>query len=521
MSSDLRLAFLAGAEIVSKLVKSTYGPYGKNVLLERFSGIIPTKDGATVVREAGDSDRVKNAAIRVIQEACVAVEEKSGDGTSTTALLAVEILRAGVKLTTAGICPMQLNREIQEAASRAVRTVHDIACKDLTEDHILSVLQGASKGDDEVSRSVLHAVTETGEYGNIIVQKGNGVGIEVEFREGMVLDKGWRHPYSNSDRQTCEGCFVAVFKQAVSSSEDILDCLETATQWPHNSLVIFSPRFQGEALKIITMNIGARHSGQENSNLKDQHLIPVSMKTVHEDRSGVLEDIAALTGATVIDRKAGYDPSKFNPDWFGSARKVDVSALRTEIVAYPDAEDRVSRRIEVLTGELSRCEFDHDRDRLQERIASLDGGLCLLKVGGYTEMEIKERMARVEDAVLAASSAIRTGVVPGAGNALIEASRNLNGDTLGEKVLKEALLEPTRTLIESRDPDRGSVVIDRIRSLWEGWDSHSRSIRDLRQSPPILDAAASVAEAIRASASVAGMLLTTEVFVHDHRRRHP
>lgn len=513
---DSRRAFLEGADIVSRLVKSTYGPYGRNVLIERFAGIVPTKDGATVVREAGDLRARQNAAIQVIQEACIAVEQRAGDGTSTTALLATEILRHGLKMTVAGFCPMQLNSELQKAARTAVDFIYEVADRDLTEDQILRIAAGASKGDEKISEAVMKAVMEIGENGNVLVQEGQGVDIEIEFREGVVIDKGYSPPYAREHEHEVEGCFVAIFKQPLSTIEDIRDCLETVTQWPQNSLIIFSPRVQGEALKTINLNMSKRgplHTTSYQQKLKDQMLIPISMKTVHEDRSGILEDLAALTGATVIDRNAGHDPSKFDPEWYGTARKVKTSLPKTEIIAYPEADERIEKRILELNGELSRCQFDHDRDRLQERIAALDGGLCLLKVGGYTEMEVKERMSRVEDAVLATSTALRTGVVPGAGNTLLEASRQVDDSTMGGRILRDSLREPTRILVESRAPGKGSVVVSKIDSLWTGWDPVEKRMRDFRESPQVIDAAASVAEAVRAAASVAGMLLTTEVFV--------
>lgn len=492
-----RQAVLDGAGVMEALIEKTYGPSGRVVLIDRKAGMVGTRDGATVAREAGARDWLEDLSISAIRDACLEVERKTGDGTSTTALIAATLLREGRKRIVSGEDPVRIAESIRRCVPDLVRGIRDVAIP-ADEDLIWSVAYRASKSDREITDAVTKAVLESGENANIVVQNGERVGIEILHKEGMVLEA---YPATEVPEGVVEGTLVAVFGKALETVEDVQGLLEEATQWPRNPLLILCPHITGMAAKTVAMNNHDRK--RQDSELRDQPVIVYVTKNPHADRQGDIEDIAAATSAVFFSPETGQ--GKFKPGGLGTARSVVCKPSEVEITLYEENYSDVESRIKVLKGNLSRCDSEYERDRLQERIAALDGGLCILKVACVGESELREKRSRIEDTLSAVSVALRCGVVPGAGNVLLYLSSDIEDPTL-----KKALRKPAELIRESNSPQR-------VGDPWIGWDYDIGKDRDLRVHPAIVDPCEVVVEALKAAVSVATTLLTVEVSISRKR----
>ena len=499
---NARKGLVEGACQVSQVVGVTYGPGGRTVMLDRAAGILSTKDGVAVAWEVEPEDKLERMGAKIAQQACHKVNLQVGDGTTTTSVIVGSLLREGHRLVTAGHDPVQLSREMNEFATEVLPSLLNIWQENLDDEGTMyEVALTACNGDSKMAEAIVKALTQVGAQGMVVVEEGKSRGIEVIRKSGMEIDRGWESsdfcPPGEIQVQY-DVPLVAVVCQTLDKASQVVDILEQASQFPH-PLVIISQGLYGDALKTVLMNreqvpsIGVRCPG---------HL---------EFMPDHLDDLAALSGATVYDPLLG----KFKSEYLGSFQTATVKKDSATFVAFPDKFESIEKRVHQLQDRLSKTESTFDQDKLKERIAKLTDGFCLLRVGGASETEIRERKGRVEDALHAVRVAVDGGVLPGAGMAYYKVSQLLReADTLGEKLLSKALQEPLRRLLgnagEEPEVVMGLLDTEPVES-WVGWDVRKREVCFLRSN--IVDPYLVVKEVIQTAASCAGTLLTAEVAV--------
>lgn len=490
-----------GMSELARLVSVTYGPRGAKVAVAKAS-VRVTTDGASIARELRfqGSERIGVSLMRAATEV---VDGGAGDGTSTTILLANALVQAALDIySPRNWEPRRLVQEVRDCLPAVEEVLRDIA-REPDEAFLRRIAHMSSHGDEGIVESVVPAVLRAGETGTVLIQPGDGVGIEQEYRDGLVLDVGWAaHAMGKGDGKdrVFEGPLVAVVNRELSSFEDVRSMMEEASQWPGRGLVLFCPKLTGDALKTFVMN----DAREVLPCIAVTYLNPSS-----EEVREWLEDVASVTSAKNITDDCGDDHQQFQAEWLGSARKIAVGRDRTEILSYPDAGDRIGARVEELLRRADGTSSDFDRDRYRERAAAMDGGLCILKVGGYTNGEAVERRSRVEDSLHAVREALRSGVVPGAGRAFhFVASQPELQETLGGRVLARALTEPLRVLCE-----RSGVSFDAIISegeAWMGWCPVRESMTDFSEPPFVIDPLNVSISSLRGAMSVACEVLLTE-----------
>jgi chaperonin GroEL len=466
-----------------------------------------TRDGVAVAREITLPNPLENLGCRILREASIAVNDQVGDGTTGTILIGAEILRRAHKLVVAGYDPVQLAREIESSMRFVEGVLSDLATMRTDEEALIGVGLLASGGDPEIAQAVVEASLSVGIGGTIRVEEGTSVGVEILFKQGLEVDQGWATEWMShgNKERLLEAPLVALFARGISKFEDIRPCMEEATGFPFPLLVI-APYVEGEALGALIRN--------EKENILQSCAVRAPGK--RWDMRSLLDDLAAVCQGEVLDPLAGFDPRNFSSEWFGKLRSAVVRQGTTTLVAYPEADERIDTRIATLESMNLTSESEFDRDRLNERIAALSEGLCVLRVGGVTASEIRDRCARVEDTLHAVQCAIREGVLPGGGIGYLIGSEAVKGNSMGDRIVAESLLEPIRALARNAKHDP-SVVLDRIRKAREsdpygskGWDPIRDEICDLANGPKILDPAGVVISVCRASTSVASNLLKTE-----------
>jgi chaperonin GroEL len=494
-----------GMSELARLVSVTYGPHGSKVGVSKQERVLITTDGSSLAREIQFQGH-ERLGVSLVRAATSVVDGGAGDGTSTTIILANALVQAALDHYAPRTWnPRALVGEVREYLPIVEKLLTGIA-RGPDESVLRRVAHMASHGDDMVVEVVVPAVLRVGETGTVLVQPGDGVGIETDQRDGLVLDAGWAaHAMGKGDGvdRVFDGPLVAVVNRGLSSFEDVRSLMEEASQWPGRGLVIFCPKLTGDALKTVVMNDA-------------QGVLPCIAVTylnpspyeVHD----WMEDVAAVTNAENLSPERGDDHREFRAEWLGSARKVTVGKHRTEILSYPDAGDRIAARVEELIRRADVTPSDFDRDRYRARAAAMDGGLCVLKVGGYTNAEAVERRSRVEDTLHAARETLTTGAVPGAGRALhFVASRPELQETLGGRVLARALTEPLRVLC-----DRAGTPFNTLPALpddgpWVGWCPVRGTVTDFWEAPAVVDPVGVVRGSLRAAMSVACEVLLTEV----------
>ena len=491
---------------LSKLVSTTYGPHGGKVAVNKPGGVLVSTDGASLARELRfhGMGRLGSSMVRT---ASSKVDEETGDGTTTTILLTGALLSTALDFYSPRTWnPVELSREIQ-AYLPAVEDCLGIMARTPTDAILRRVAEMSSHGDQLVSSQVVNAVTKVGENGTVLIRAGDGVGIETEYREGLVLDVGWAaHAMGRGDGtpREMEGPLVAVVDHPLYAFEDVRSLLEEASQWPGRGLVVFCPKLGGEALATLLLNDA-------------KGIIPCTAVTyTHPSPYATLdwlEDIAVLTDAHTVGKVRGDNHREFQAAWLGSARRVTVGKHETTLIGYPDSENRVGKRVGELRTRGNNTSSDYDRDRYLERAAALDGGLCILHVGGYTKGEAQDRRSRVEDALHAVLSTLKTGVLPGAGRALhfVSTMPELQ-ETHGGQVLARALEEPLRVLATRSGTSYSTLDIPSD-DPWTGWCPVRHRVTDFWSSPEVVDPLGVVLSSLRAAVSVAVTALTTEVLL--------
>tara|TARA_Y100000310_G_scaffold332468_1_gene408110 strand:+ start:1246 stop:2871 length:1626 start_codon:yes stop_codon:yes gene_type:complete len=515
--AEARKRLLEGANTLAKCVGITYGPGGRIVMLGRAAGLLATKDGVTVAREIDVEDPVANLGCQILKEACIKVNDEVGDGTTSTAIIAAAILQEGQKVVAGGMSPIALSRAIQAAARTCTEVIQSLAVAVEDQETLERVAMIASNGDEEVSKKMAEACMAVGKDGTLTIEDGVSFGIELVFKEGMELDRGAasQHFLGSASERVIEGPLVAVIGADLRTIDDVKDLMEVASQFPQHELLVFAQSIEGDALKMMVMN-----------DTQDvMKVVGVNSPGFHQKKKDVLKDIAALSGADYIDPEMGHKLDKWDKEWFGGFRKATIEAKTSMLIAYDEAEELIAERITLVKAEKLHAKSEYDTDKINERIAKLSGGLCIMQVGGHTETEMKERRARIEDALGSVRAALRNGVVPGAGSIYMACSHQLGKVDItdedadfraGWNILRRALVQPVRALAYNAG-HRADFTADRLlthfeetHDYWTGWDAKTGGLRNLAEGEEVIDPQDVAHSVIEAAVSVAGTLLTVE-----------
>jgi chaperonin GroEL len=512
---DARKALEAGVDAVANAVKVTLGPRGRYVVLDKkFGAPTITNDGVTIAREIEVEDVFQNQGAQLVREVATATNDVAGDGTTTATVLAQAIVRQGLKNVAAGANPLALKRGIEKAVDQVVDHIGSQSKEISGKDQIARVAT-ISAGDDEIGDVIADAIEKVGKDGVVNVEEGQTFGMDLEFTEGMQFDKGYISPYMVTDQErmeaTLEDPFVLIANQKIGSVRDILPVLEQVIQ-SGKALLIIAEDVEGESLATLVVNkLRGTFTG-----------VAVKAPGFGDRRKRMLEDIAILTGGEVITEEMGLKLENTQVSQLGRARRVVVSKDTTTIVDGAGDADGIKGRINQIKSEIETTDSDFDREKLQERLAKLSGGVAVVKVGAATETEMKEKKHRVEDALQATRAALEEGIVPGGGVALLESIDAVDLDTFdiedektGAKIVVRALEEPLRQIAENAGFE-GSVVVNDVRksAAGEGLNAATGEMVDL-VGAGVIDPAMVTRSALQNAASIAKNILTTEAIVAE------
>lgn len=514
-SEDARHKLLNGVNILANAVKVTLGPKGRNVVLDKGYGAPTiTKDGVTVAKEIEVEDKFENAGVELVKEVASKTNDDVGDGTTTATVLAQAIGREGMKNVTAGANPVAVKRGIDKCVEAIVKELKEKIAKPVTDEEIADVA-AISANDKEVGYKIAAAMKEVGKDGVITVEESQSFGMEIETVQGMRFDKGYVSPYmvTNSERMEAEYSepYILITDKKVTSIHDILPLLEKIAQSGKKDLIIIADDVEGEALATFVVN---KLRGTFN-------VLAVKAPGFGDRRKEMLQDIAVLTGGKVITEEVGLKLENAEIEDLGSAHKVIATKEHTTIVKGKGDDNVIQDRVAQIKKMIGQADSDFDREKLQERLAKLAGGVAIIKVGAATETEMKEVKHRIEDAVGATKAAVEEGVVPGGGVALLRAVKaleniKLEGDeAVAVSLLRRALEEPMRMIAENAGVD-GAVVVEEVKKREGaiGYNASTGEYEDMFKAG-IIDPAKVTRSALQNAASIAGMLLTTEAVVTD------
>ena len=512
---DARHKLLNGVNILANAVKVTLGPRGRNVVLNKGYGAPTiTKDGVTVAKEIEVEDKFENAGVELVKEVASKTNDDVGDGTTTATVLAQAIVREGLKNVTAGANPVALKRAIDKAVDLIIKELKENISKPVNEDEIANVA-AISANDKEIGRKIADAMKAVGKDGVITVEESQSFGMEIETVQGMRFDKGYVSHYmvTNSDRMEAEYVdpYILITDKKISSIHDVLPILEKVVQSGKKDLVIIADDVDGEALATLVVN---KLRGTFN-------VLAVKAPGFGDRRKEMLQDIAVLTGGKVITEEIGLKLDATTLEDLGQAHKVTANKENTTIVKGKGDEKAVADRVAQIKKLIENSDSDFDKEKLQERLAKLAGGVAIIRVGAATETEMKEVKHRIEDAVGATKAAVEEGVVPGGGVALIRAAKVLEGmattheEEVAVKILRRALEEPLRQIAENAGVD-GAVVVEEVRKLSGnmGYNAQTEQYEDMVKAG-IIDPTKVTRSALQNAASIAGMFLTTEAIITD------
>ena len=499
----------AGVDKLADTVAITLGPKGQNVVLDKKWGAPTiTNDGVTIAKEVELEDPWENMGAQLAKEVATKTNDVAGDGTTTATVLARAMVKAGMKNVAAGANPMALKRGIERAVDAAVEAIRSLA-KDIESKDEIANVASISAGDQEIGRTIAEAMDKVGKDGVITVEESNTFGIELEFTEGMQFDKGYISPYfiTDPDRQEAvlEDPSILLVNKKISSVQELVPLLEKVMQGGKPLLVI-AEDVEGEALATLVVN---KIRGTFSS-------VAVKAPGFGDRRKAMLQDIAILAGGQVISEEVGLKLENVTVDLLGRARKVVVTKDTTTIVEGAGSQEDIKGRINQIKAEIDKTDSDWDREKLQERLAKLAGGVSVIKVGAATEVELKEKKHRIEDAVSATRAAVEEGVVPGGGVTLIRAESALDSldlrddEATGVQLVRVALSEPARRIAQNAGHE-GAVVVAQIREEGDarGFDAATGEWTDLVKAG-IVDPAKVTRSALQNAASIAGLVLTTE-----------
>jgi chaperonin GroEL len=514
-AEDARKALEQGVDAVANAVKVTLGPRGRYVVLDKkFGAPTITNDGVTIAREIEVEDVFQNQGAQLVREVATATNDVAGDGTTTATVLAQAIVRQGLKNVAAGANPLGLKRGIEVAVDQVVAHIGEQSKEIAGKDQIARVAT-ISAGDEEIGDVIADAIEKVGKDGVVNVEEGQTFGMDLEFTEGMQFDKGYISPYMVTDQDrmeaTLEDPYVLIANSKIGSVRDILPVLEQVIQ-SGKPLLIIAEDVEGESLATLVVNkLRGTFTG-----------VSVKAPGFGDRRKRMLEDIAILTGGEVITEEMGLKLENTQVSQLGRARRVVVAKDTTTLIDGAGDSDAIKGRINQIKTEIENTDSDFDREKLQERLAKLSGGVAVVKVGAATETEMKEKKHRVEDALQATRAALEEGIVPGGGVALLEASEAIDLDAVsdedektGAKIVLRALEEPLRQIAENAGSE-GSVVVNDVRKApkGHGLNAQTGEIEDL-VAAGVIDPAMVTRSALQNAASIAKNILTTEAIVAE------
>ncbi|MFZ8343036.1 chaperonin GroEL [Staphylococcus aureus] len=511
-SEDARQAMLRGVDQLANAVKVTIGPKGRNVVLDKeFTAPLITNDGVTIAKEIELEDPYENMGAKLVQEVANKTNEIAGDGTTTATVLAQAMIQEGLKNVTSGANPVGLRQGIDNAVKVAVEALHENSQKVENKNEIAQV--GAiSAADEEIGRYISEAMEKVGNDGVITIEESNGLNTELEVVEGMQFDRGYQSPYmvTDSDKMVAEleRPYILVTDKKISSFQDILPLLEQVVQ-SNRPILIVADEVEGDALTNIVLN---RMRGTFTA-------VAVKAPGFGDRRKAMLEDLAILTGAQVITDDLGLDLKDASIDMLGTASKVEVTKDNTTVVDGDGDENSIDARVSQLKSQIEETESDFDREKLQERLAKLAGGVAVIKVGAASETELKERKLRIEDALNSTRAAVEEGIVAGGGTALVNVYQKVSeieaeGDIeTGVNIVLKALTAPVRQIAENAGLE-GSVIVERLKNAEPGVGFNAATNEWVNMlEAGIVDPTKVTRSALQHAASVAAMFLTTEAVV--------
>src|SRR6478609_1228715 len=515
--TDARDRMLRGVDILADAVKVTLGPKGRNVVLEKsFGAPRITKDGVTVAKEIELSDKFENMGAQMVREVASKASDLSGDGTTTATILAASIVREGAKAVAAGLNPMDLKRGVDMAVQAVVEDLKGRSKKVTTSDEIAQVGTISANGDREIGRMLAEAMRKVGNEGVITVEEAKSLETELDVVEGMQFDRGYISPYFVTDadkmRAVLEDPYVLIHEKKLSSLQSLLPLLEAVVQGG-KPLLIVAEDVEGEALATLVVN-------KLRGGLK---VAAVKAPGFGDRRKAMLEDVAILTGGQAISEDLGIKLEKVTIDMLGRAKRVMIDKENTTIIHGAGKKADIEGRVSQIKAQIEETTSDYDREKLQERLAKLAGGVAVIRVGGATEIEVKERKDRVDDAMHATRAAVEEGILPGGGVALlrsVEALKRLKTENEDQKhgveIVRKAIQAPARQIAINAGAD-GSVVVGKIMDKDQysyGYDAQAGEYGNL-VTKGIIDPTKVVRSAIQGAASVAGLLITTEAMVAE------
>ena len=515
--TDARNRMLKGVNILADAVKVTLGPKGRNVVLDKsFGAPRITKDGVSVAKEIELEDKFENMGAQMVKEVASRTNDEAGDGTTTATVLAQAIVKEGMKSVAAGMNPMDLKRGIDLATSKVVEAIK-AAARDVTgTDEVAQVGTISANGEREIGQQIADAMQKVGNEGVITVEENKGLETETVVVEGMQFDRGYLSPYfvTNPDKMVAEleDCLILLHEKKLSSLQAMVPLLEQVIQ-SQKPLLIIAEDVEGEALATLVVN-------KLRGGLK---IAAVKAPGFGDRRKAMLQDIAILTGGQVISEDLGMKLESVTMDMLGTAKKISITKDETTIVDGAGEKAEIEARIAQIRTQIEETTSDYDREKLQERVAKLAGGVAVIRVGGMTEVEVKERKDRVDDALNATRAAVQEGIVVGGGVALVQAAKTLEGLTgdnndqnVGISIVRKAIEAPLRQIAENAGVD-GAVVAGKIREssdLKFGFNAQTEEYGDMFKFG-VIDPAKVVRTALQDAASVAGLLITTEAMVAD------
>ena len=515
--TEARNRMLTGVNILADAVKVTLGPKGRNVVLDKsFGAPRITKDGVTVAREIELEDKFENMGAQMVKEVASRTNDEAGDGTTTATVLARAILREGLKQVAAGLNPMDLKRGIDLAVARVVSEIKGAAREVRDSAEVAQVGSVAANGEADIGHQIADAMQKVGNEGVITVEENKGLETETTVVEGMQFDRGYLSPYfvTNPDKMTAEleDCLILLHEKKLSSLQPMVPLLETVIQ-SGKPLLIIAEDVEGEALATLVVN-------KLRGGLK---ISAVKAPGFGDRRKAMLQDIAVLTGGQVISEDLGMKLESVTIDMLGSARRISITGDETTVVDGNGEKAGIKARVAQIRSQIEETTSDYDREKLQERVAKLAGGVAVIRVGGMSEVEVKERKDRVDDALNATRAAVQEGVVVGGGVALVQGGKALSGleggnpdQNAGVTIVRKALESPLRQIAENAGVD-GSVVAGKVRESNDGtfgFNAQTEEYGDMF-SFGVIDPAKVVRTALEDAASVAGLLITTEAMVAD------
>jgi chaperonin GroEL len=516
-SADAREKMLRGVDILANAVKVTLGPKGRNVVIEKsFGAPRITKDGVTVAKEIELEDKFENMGAQMVREVASKTNDIAGDGTTTATVLAQAIVKEGAKSVAAGMNPMDLKRGIDLAVGKVIEELKAASKKIKSSEEVAQVGTISANGEKEIGQMIAQAMQRVGNEGVITVEEAKTAETELEVVEGMQFDRGYLSPYfiTNAEKMIAdlEDPYILINEKKLSSLQALLPVLEAVVQ-SSRPLVIISEDVEGEALATLVVN-------KLRGGLK---VAAVKAPGFGDRRKAMLEDIATLTGGTVISEDVGIKLENVTLDMLGRAKKIVIEKEKTTIVDGAGEKANIEARVAQIKAQIEDTTSDYDREKLQERLAKLAGGVAVIRVGGSTEIEVKERKDRVDDALNATRAAVEEGIVPGGGTALLRARKaidNLTNDNpdiqAGIKIVRRALEAPIRQIATNSGVE-GSIVVSKVlenASTTFGFDAQNETYVDLIEAG-IVDPTKVVRTALQDAASVASLLITTEAMIAD------